>query len=372
MYFLNSHKSHKLLSDLNQVHSILNTKYNLEQQAAIDVVRAQKMEQYLRNFKRLGTNENAQQNNIVQMSLEEQAMQTIAQEVGKRLGIGQKNSSKGYNLFGNEHMWYKDKEHLSEWGADDVFEAELAQLLILAGEEAIQEQQDLGVSIVGGESANISSTGLSLFPNLVDKIAKKGIKKIQEEGQNITNKTSKKSEVIDNPTFKSGKVDVTGYNANFLIEANIQPQWQDFINTFTGAKFTVKNYASRSNTEIIHLGNTNLYKVFYGTLADSLGFNPEDAAHIFYHTIYSKSTNTPPEGEHVIHIRFAYELTGDGLYDKDGNRIDAADFFIYNDPSSENIYVRSTKAMIAEALDYIGNISDPLYSNIVILKKSFN
>ena len=73
-----------------------------------------------------------------------------------------------------------------------------------------------------------------------------------------------------------------------------------------------------------------------------------------------------------MHLRFAYELSGGGLYDADGNRLDAADFFIYNDPTSNNIWVKSTKEMIANATDYMDKVvRNPLTSGIVVLKQSF-
>lgn len=368
MYYINRIDGHHLMTDLKQVHDILYMKYNIEQEAAVDIIRAQKMEQYLRAFKKLG-NMNNINNGVIKNSLEAQAIQNIAQSVGKALGIGQQ---KGYSLFRNAHSWYQDKKYLSTWGADDVFEAELAKLLQLAGEEAVQKKNiNLGVSIIGGEAGNVSQEGLKYFSDLPDTIIKKTYQKIQKKGQDILYKSSGKSQVITTPTFKSAKVDVTGYDTNFLIEADIQPFWKDFINTFSGAKFTVKNYSSKAKTETIHLGNTNLYKAFYGTLTEA-GIDSESSAHVFYHTIHSK-TLSKEGGEHVIHIRFAYELTGDGLYDNDSppHKLDAADFFIYNDPSSDNIWVRSTKAMIAEAMNYMGNIPDPLHSSIIILKESF-
>lgn len=368
MHYINRTDGHHLIADLKQVHNFLYMKYNVEKEAQIDIERAKVMEKYLRTFKKLGNKNNIGNSKVVQ-TLEDQAMQDIAQEVGKKLKIGQKN---GYSLFANAHSWYSDKQHLSEWQADDVFEAELAKLLQLAGEEALQKKGiNLGASIIGKNEGNVSQEGLKYFSNLPDTIIKKTYKKIHKKGQNFFYKSSGKSQIITTPTLKAAKTDVTGYNADFLIEADIQPFWKNFIKTFTGAKFTVKNYSSTSKKEIIHLGNTNLYKAFYGTLT-SVGIEPKSSAHVFYHTIHSK-TLSKEGGEHVIHIRFAYELTGDGLYDNDSppHKLDAADFFIYNDPSSDNIWVRSTKAMIAEVMNYIGNVPNPLHSDIVILKSSF-
>lgn len=347
----------------------MTAKFQLEQDAKRDIIRAKKMEQYLRLFKQLGTQENIEsiEKGAIVASLEEEAFAQVAKKVGQSLGI------EDYSLFRMQHMWYANEKSQTRWGVDDVFEAELAELLKIAGEEAIQEiGANLGVSTIGNQAGNISQQGLKEFAELPDKTIKKTYKKIQQNSKNFSYKGVGKSQLITTPTFKSAKVDVTGYKADFLIEAQIQPFWEDFINVFTGANFTVKNYSSTAKTEVIHLGNTNLYKVFYGTLADSLNMDPDYAAHIFYHTI-----NTPQfskeAGNHIIHIRFAYELTGDGLYDNDSppNRIDAADFFIYNDPASKRIWVRSTKAMIAEMLNYIDNVTDPLHSGIVLLKSAF-
>ena len=50
------------------------------------------------------------------------------------------------------------------------------------------------------------------------------------------------------------------------------------------------------------------------------------------------------------HLRFTYELEGNGLYDENGVTISGAYFLIVNYPISKNIYVRITKAIIANIL----------------------
>jgi hypothetical protein len=72
-------------------------------------------------------------------------------------------------------------------------------------------------------------------------------------------------------------------------------------------------------------------------------------------------------------LRFAYELAGEGLVTEDGSDLKGADFFIYNDPDSTNIYVRSTKAMIRDYIEGKGfkKNQDPLTSKIAISKASF-
>lgn len=353
-------REHHAADDLHRVHQILETKFTMKKRASADEMRARKMERYLRMFKAVGNQNPDKTIPKYQVGLEQQAMEEIANQVGALLGIDR------YSLFRMQHRWYLDSS--TRWGADDVFEAELAKLLEVAGEQALNSMSDInmGVSIIGGQTGNVSAQGLKELENLPNEIAKK----FMQNGEQVIQKTRTPSNLISPPTFRSAKVDVTGYSAEWSIGAEIKPEWEDFIQTFTGARFTVKNYSSTSANEVIHIGNSDLYKAFYGTLTDTLNFQSKDATHIYYHTV-----NTDPlvadMGQHIIHIRFTYELTGNGLYDASGNRIDAADFFIYNDPASNNIWVRSTKAMIAQIMDYVGTVHDPLHSGIVLLKQSF-
>ena len=75
------------------------------------------------------------------------------------------------------------------------------------------------------------------------------------------------AEFINTPTFRSGKVDVASFSGNFTFEADMKPFWKDFIRTFRGARFTVKNYGA-SKYESIHLGNTDITKSLLGSLSD--------------------------------------------------------------------------------------------------------
>lgn len=346
---------HTLSSEMKQVHDRMLSQYKLDQQAAADVAKAKKMEYYLRAFKFAG--DNYYRDSIkptYETMLDQEAMSLIANQVAMRLNLGQKQ---GNSLFRWTHqMGYQQGLKV---GADDIFEAELYNLLTIAGEQAIEGVSSipLGVSMIGNMPANIS---------------KEFMQELQIQGQGIITRTNKSSEFIDMPKFRSGKVDVTGYNSTFAIEANIKPQWQDFINTFSGAKMTLKNYSSTAGTEVIHLGNTNPAKAIISSLAD-LHYNAKEATHIFYHLTGGRKKYSGPQtqGAHIIHLRFAYELTGGKLTDSQGNDLEKADFFVYNDPSTSNIWVRSTKAMIAEMTRYAGTVGDPLHSGIVVLKLSF-
>lgn len=312
------------------------------------------MEQYLRAFKYAGDNYRRDTSKpAYQLGLEEQAMQDVANELAKRMGLGQ---NQGNSLFRWTHKMGLGKDIN---GADDIFEAELYNLLNIALEKAT----------ITNNNKNNQYGAAELVGNLPANINQKFIEELQIQGQGIINRTQKSSEFINIPQFRSGKVDVKGYNNNFIVSSHIKAEWQDFINTFSGVNMTLKNYSSASKVDVIHLGNTNPTKAILASLGD-LGYSEKPATHIYYHLTGSKK-EMAKEGHHIIHLRFAYELTGGKLVDQSGQDITKADFFVYNDPSSGNIWVRSTKEMIANMTNYATSIGDPLHSGIAIAKTSF-
>lgn len=340
-------KNHSIYDEMRAVHSQMLNQYNYTREAAPDIARAKIMTKYLRAFKQIG-NKQGSGTSPIQTSLEEQAMAEIANMVGKTLGIN------AYSLFRNQHFWYSkgDRSSKNLWGADDVFEAELMQFLNIAIERASNGTALSDAKLVGDLPGNISKEIMTELSTNAEQLLK----------------DTQGNELITAPQYRAGKIDVTSFSAN--ITATINPQWNEFVSAFAGAKFTVKNYSSTSGTEIIHLGNTNIAKSLLGTLSD-LNYGAGEATHIFYHSLAYANKGNSIIGEHILHMRFAYELTGGGLFDSEGHRLDSADFFVYNDPVTDNIYVRSTKAMIADAMKYMSNVRDPLKSNIVILKSSF-
>lgn len=335
---------HSIQEEVTYVHGQLEAKYKFHRKAQSDIAKAKQMEKYLREFKAI-VNQKKGQNDIIVGELEDQAIKNIAEQIGMSLGID------GYKLFHNLHgenyLLARSK------GADDIFELELQQFLNLAIEEATQGQATGDASVVGQLPGNIAK-------GLLRQIEQKGLASIKQST----------SDVITIPEQKSGKVDVVSFSGNFTYTADILPYWKKFIQTFKGAKFTVKNYNSWSKHETITLGNTDIRKSLLGTLYD-IGNTQNEAVHIYEHMLYeSQQQNNADVNQHLLHLRFAYELTGGGLY-AGKDRLDSADFFIYNDSGTNNIYVRSTKEMIANMMDYIGNVADPLRSNVVILKHNF-
>lgn len=363
-------KTHHAIDELNQVHARMKLRYIQNLTAQGDILKAQKMELYLRSFKQLASSryeKNLDNKVDFQRILEIDGMNEILDQVELMLG--------SKYLFKLGHSWGNAQQIAKKTGADDIFEAQLYALLQKAGEQAMLESSEnmqLGVSIIGEVKGNTVKN-----PDFIMKRADKIIKKmISQIGEEEIAKSIQPSDIITTPTYRAAKTDVTGYSKTINIEANIKPEWQDFIKTFQGANFSLKNYSSKSKGQVIHLGNTNYFKAMYGVL-NTLGFNSSKSEHIYIHTRISYLFgHTAAQGEgpsHIVHMRFAYELTGAGLYDELGQKMDEVDFFIYNDPNSENIYVRSTKQMIKDIFEYldISSIGDPWTSGIVIAKSAF-
>ena len=72
---------------------------------------------------------------------------------------------------------------------------------------------------------------------------------------------------------------------------------------------------------------------------------------------------------HIYHLRYLYELTGAGILYKDYNDSLAggAKYFVYNDPTSEELIVVSTASIISQLLQS-EDIPDNPYGSIGISK----
>jgi hypothetical protein len=166
----------------------------------------------------------------------------------------------------------------------------------------------------------------------------------------------------------AGKVDVTGIS-NMAVTAELNPAWEHLAKLFSNCTFSVKNYSSKALTSLnIHLGSTNIYKALYGALSQS-NRTEQEINYIIGAGLRSyMASKNQTVAKHFYHLRFIYELTGVGLYDSEGP-ISGVDFLIYNDPSSDAIYVRSTADLILQELNKKRTAS--LLSGISLTKSMF-
>jgi hypothetical protein len=113
----------------------------------------------------------------------------------------------------------------------------------------------------------------------------------------------------------------------------------------------------------IKLGSTNLGRVYTDIFTKEAGTPPPVSLSLY---MYLKNTKNTEIKEAASRLRFIYELTGYGQTYVDNaiqdilnaEGIGHANYFIYNDPASDNIYVQSTAVIIAEMWDEIKNMLD--------------
>ena len=298
------------------------------------------------------------------LNLEKNAIEQMRADFQKILGVTDK-----YNqIFRSKHAWYEDRKDF-----DDIVEGELNSLLQVVAEQAIDDKNTkaiyLGQKIVGNDPATIDIN----VNKIGEKTIKGLVKKLKSEiGQ--VNQTEILDEIRAGSLARSGKTDVSGYREELVVSAKLKSNFQDFIDLFTNVNFSVKNYSSEHQYNI-HLGDSHPFKAIYSSLS-SLGIKSQSAIHVYFHAKNSfEKHNTEADFERnsdIFHLRYMYELTGAGLVDNKKNLLKAVDFFIYNDPSSDKIYVKSTKEMIANILDKREmRVSNP-WKSVYVSKLDFN
>lgn len=368
-------KIHHAIDELNTIHSKMKDYYCRQEEVEADKNKALQMELYLRDFKELASERyksNLGKQIKAQRMLELKGMNEILDAVQQATG--------SKYLFNMAHGWDDSNEIAKQYNADDVFEAQLYELLQKAGEYSLKKNSknlNLGISIMGRTFA----TPIPLEDrDIITDVTKQAIVDMMNSiPGNAIEQQLQESEIYSEIVAATGKTDVTGYNKTINIKANVKSKWQDFIKTFQGVRFSLKNYSSKSTKHYaISLGNTNPYKAFYGVLS-SLGFQQKEISHIYIHSrisyFYNHTVQSQEGFSRILQIRFAYELSGVGLYDLEGNKLDAVDFLIYNDPATENIFVRSTKEIIHNRLKQdlleTSNIGNPWNNEIMIAKSYF-
>lgn len=364
-------REHDAVSDFSVVHDRLSSKILLKNGATTDSMRAAEMEKYLRAIKAASNSKgNVKRSSAIAESFEDLAYEdlvSIAEDSLKIMNKSRKSKTTSVAaLFNREHSHQDSKRTSLE--VDDVFEEEFYAVLQAVADKATNGKgYELGASLTGGQLAITKN-----FANMTDDLIKEYMNELYQGllKHNYTEEEAQTELAKMNLKPKSGKVDVTGFNLNFT--GRLDEKWEKMVQAFSGASFTLKNYTSRADVMEIHLGQTVPFKAISGAL-DDLGFNDNEATHIFFHGKNSyRKHGTPELGTHAYHTRLYYELTGAGLYDEEGNPIDAADFLIYNDPYTNDIFVRSTKQIIYDLISKeVAFKGDPFNSAITIRKSYF-
>lgn len=255
--------------------------------------------------------------------------------------------------------------------ADDIFEEDLAAILA-AGESLGTGSKDINLEmfLFGTQSTGTKATK-AYDPNAliadIDDNAQTLIRKLAEK------ENKKASTEIRNAT---GKIDVSGQRISLEYTKPISFKVERLMMLMKDATVSAKNYSTKSWSLTdkkdladmrLHLGNTNIYKAVTGALSEvQMGHKQQQS--FFYRGMNTMLHNSHGYGEftkeHFNHLRFIYELRGSGLLNEQG-LILPVKYMIYNDPSSDAIFVRDTASIILEALDK-ATIGNNLFGGISI------
>lgn len=235
---------------------------------------------------------------------------------------------------------------------EDDFAAVVQAILNLANPETKIALSDIKL----GADVGTTGTGIS---SVVDQYTE-AIKKQLIQDTQLEIERNKQSYVF-------GKIDT--YIKGEVINLNGSVQFPaGLLEALSNATFTDKSYRSISwkngqkvqlGDREIHLGNSDSYRAILGSMA-ALGFSKTTTEYVFYggrNIVIGKDTDEPIEdsadvSHHIWHLRYMYELTGAGITYKDFGTdfFGGAKFLVYNDPSSSDIYVTSTRKIISDLL----------------------
>ena len=311
---------------------------------------AQELQTILQEIKLVADHFNPKNNSPVSNELLEQYQDLVKQAFEMQKGYHQ-NSFTFHTLF---HRAYSPKSVLKS-GADDIFEEDLAAILaageFLGGNETIQ----LNSFLTGGQSS--STRAVSKYNPLTTMIDGKNVTDLLKE---LAEKESKR--VSTQVREATGKIDVNGQAVTLNYTKSLPIKVERLMQLMKDATFSAKNYTShawdinntKDWTEIgLDLGNTNLYKAVTGALSElQIGYKQQTK--FFFRGMQTILNNSHSYGDltaqHFTHLRFIYELRGSGLLNDQG-LVTPVKYLIYNDPSSNAIFVKDTASIILEALN---------------------
>lgn len=256
---------------------------------------------------------------------------------------------------------------------DDIVEEELASMLSYGSNNYTTIDFTVGqmnatspvVEALTKDTENRISEGINLLAeNMGKKITKQVVNK-------KTGKLELKQIISTNVTAKAGKADLT-VPASLEINMDAHPLIQAMVEAMKGYNFSVKNYKSTMwddkkktsvvkdfSTATLGFGNSNLYKAVTGGLSQySEDVQFQDAVffrglqYLLDRTIPPDTSNITDVQRHFAHLKAIYEIKGSGqVWDLDPRQSLAADFVIWNDPDSQNIYVRDVNSLITSVIE---------------------
>ena len=277
-----------------------------------------------------------------------------------------------------------------DWGSGkergDAAERDIAIILQSVFDEVSggKSSGDFNKLILGGELVNVHFTGVS---GMSTKSLSQGVDKFTRQmvsvGAKKVHDKILKNQDKNNFVQVQGKIDVSGLSATVTFDVSASNYLIEIAELLNKATFSIKSYSSMSfNKELnqyidskiqhLHLGHTDQKRIFLDILQEE-GIPQDVAVSMLYYAKNTKSNKVKREANNLI---LTYELTGYGqkyvnkaIQDTlDHFGIKGANYFIYNDPSTADIYVVSTAEIIGRLWDRVDNLLEKGATN---LQKSF-
>lgn len=262
-------------------------------------------------------------------------------------------------------LFRRDNKTKTIQGTDNIFEEDFAAL-IAALEKRLTGSTNIQQFLGGTKTADVSGEFTKELQQQVAEVLEDTANQMGVE-LNSKNLTVKKAQ----------KIDTYGLPQEIVLEITMNtPPLERLAYYLQNATFTDKQYSTWTNQGYtkrysqlsLHLGNTILYKPVVGVVSEVYkDVNVQRMIFFRGMTIlgYPNSNHSATTEEvaiHFNHMRFIYELRGTGLYDDYGNAA-IAKYLIYNDPNSDNIFVRDTASII---LEYLGKQSTNIFGGITL------
>ena len=353
---------------LGRVHQNIIKKMKKEQAAA----EAKELQKILSEIKHTVTQlDKAGSPDPVAKGIRKEYVNIINKACEKLNTRGQKKLSPGALFFRQHSIKHTDE-------SDNIFEEELAALFSAVAEARTKQSFDFNIFLSGTEGASLKA---------VDDLSKETKQQCVQILQDVEQELLGKAKTKQIQAEKSQKVDVDGLPTSLnLTFSKKMPNISRLAELLKDATFSAKSYSTHSyhktgiNKHIsslqLGLGETNLYKAITGTLSE-IYKTTRHQRDIFYRgmQILTYTKNTPSETaenvkKHFSHMRFIYELRGSGLLDASGG-LRTAKYIIFNDPTSEAIYVKDTASLILEELGS-STYDDKLFGKISIAARKVN
>lgn len=355
----NGKKGMKTTTFLNLVHAKLFSKYKIKDNN--DIQDAKDLQEFFQKLKKAATDINSMPTELDKILYSQLVQRTTEL-------FSSKSNASVSNLF--------RRLGRNSYERGDLFERELEAVIKAVAEKASGELPASENTIRTGQITGTTTITDDLMQEVEKKIA-----------EGLSEEKAFNSVLGSNDFYQKRvaiKTDIQGIEVEINVgrRKKIDKEIIRIQKLLAQATFSAKSYSSASfNTQTqkieilkdayptIHLGNSNPFRAVYGALT-SLGYNHSTAV-----SAYAASSNLVKNKNqdvinHIYHLRYLYELTGAGTKILNGQYKESR-FLIYNDPATDDIFVKSTAEILNEVFETPPDWNGDPFGGIYISKSKF-